>query len=62
MDEILFFVSLLGIMGSMQFGLLLQDPYNVCNIMNILTLMENSGMIKVTGIDTKFGLKVYKVG
>jgi len=28
--------------------------------MNVLSLMENSGMIKVTGIDAKFGLKVYK--
>ncbi len=63
MDEILFFVKQAGDKGVNQQRIVNFARTHIMyahNVMNILNLMENSGMIKVAGIDQKFGLKVYK--
>lgn len=63
-DEILFFVKEAGDRGVNQQRIVNFARTKIMyahNVMNILGLMESSGMIKVAGIDAKFGLKVYKV-
>lgn len=63
MDEIMFFVKNAGERGVNQQRIVNFARTHVLyahNVMNVLDLMETSGMIKVTGMDAKFGLKVYK--
>lgn len=65
MDEILHYIQSQGDKGANQQRVVNFARTHVMyahNVMNILNLMENSGMIKVAGIDAKFGLKLYKAG
>lgn len=63
MDEIMYFVKAAGDKGVNQQRIVNFARTHVMyanNVMNILNLMETSGMIQVVGIDAKFNLKVYK--
>lgn len=63
MDEIMYFVRAAGEKGVGQQRIVNFARTHVSyahNVMNVLQLMENSGMIQAGNVD-KFGLKIYKV-